>query len=531
MSESSRSAMKPFKFQRKDNKFMVLDHQGILYFVDLSNKDMSQFHDTGPNSYQALQYPNVKDYVDLGEDGETLCHYSPGSRKRISGNSIAELSAKLFQIFQTHVQSTYDENFTRKEDFEIFIREWCFSIDNSQWPIILAPISKSPSCRVLVLPLVQTPISTESHKVKIDQLEVIVLSSNLLRAIHAMTEVASDTKGFNISPLILPSMTEVASVTRKALTSLRQSCHPRLALIISTSAKYKHSEKQGIHTGIVEALKELHSNQAFHHNFAPEHVLLRVSTRGVVVKLCGLGSSILTKKPFISDNYLATETLRLGKTLWNLLSNGKYNFKEDYIPSDFVCPPISNPNLDGLEPIPADLIRKLVSQNITLEGVLLHPIFWSANTVVTFIKGVSKRLMTEEFNRSKFNTFSFSAFGNNWLLEDNQYFKEWFIRMNDTFEGPKWHEMAVPTTWLKNWEDPTTFERDGVMHFESAYNTTELNDLVKLICNTANHRQPIYPANDNTSLHEFVSSNYPHMLMVVYNYIYHVTGDYYPRWC
>nr|GEX73000.1 hypothetical protein [Tanacetum cinerariifolium] len=100
--------------------------------------------------------------------------------------------------------------------------------------------------------------------------------------------------------------------------------------------------------GIVEALEELHSNRAFHRNFAPEHVLLKVSGSDVVVKLCGLGSSILTKKPFILDNYLAKEKLRRGKTLWNLFSSGKYKFKEDEIPSNFESGPIFNPNHEGL---------------------------------------------------------------------------------------------------------------------------------------------------------------------------------------
>nr|GEW54976.1 hypothetical protein [Tanacetum cinerariifolium] len=193
-------------------------------------------------------------------------------------------------------------------------------------------------------------------------------------------------------------------------------------------------------------LEELHSNQPFHHNFAPEHVLLKVSGSDVVVKLCGLGSIILTKKPFILDNYLAKEKFTLGKTLWNLFSNGKYKFKEDEIPSNFESGPIFNPNLEGLEPIAADLIQKLLSQNITLEGVLLHPIFWNTNTVVTFIEGVGKRLTRREFDRRDFNTLSFSTFGHNWILEDNQDFKKWFVSMNDTSEGPKWHPMAVPTT-------------------------------------------------------------------------------------
>nr|GEZ55303.1 hypothetical protein [Tanacetum cinerariifolium] len=170
--------------------------------------------------------------------------------------------------------------------------------------------------------------------------------------------------------------------------------------------------------GIVETLEELHSNQTFHHNFAPEHVLLKVAGSDVVVKLCGLGSSILTKKPFILDNYLATEKLRLGKTLWNLLSNGKYKFKEDGIPSNFESGPIFNHNLEGLEPMATDLIQKILTQ-----------------------KGVSVRLTTREFDRWDFNTLNFSSFENNWLLVDNQDFREWFISINDTFEdqsGIRW---------------------------------------------------------------------------------------------
>nr|GEW30493.1 hypothetical protein [Tanacetum cinerariifolium] len=124
------------------------------------------------------------------------------------------------------------------------------------------------------------------------------------------------------------------------------------------------SQKSWVNSGkgIVEALEELHLNRAFHRNFAPEHVLLKVSGSDVVVKFCGLGSSILTKRPFILDNYLAKEKLRRGKTLWNLFSNGKYKFKEDEIPFIFESGPIFNPNHEGLESIAADLIQKLLSQ-------------------------------------------------------------------------------------------------------------------------------------------------------------------------
>ncbi|GKC99174.1 hypothetical protein Tco_1276666 [Tanacetum coccineum] len=55
---------------------------------------------------------------------------------------------------------------------------------------------------------------------------------------------------------------------------------------------YFDGKLDGSEEGIDKALKELHSNLAFHHNFARENVLLKFAPSGdVAIKLCGLGSS------------------------------------------------------------------------------------------------------------------------------------------------------------------------------------------------------------------------------------------------
>ncbi|GJY48784.1 hypothetical protein Tco_0438740 [Tanacetum coccineum] len=71
------------------------------------------FYDTGINPNQAMQYPNVKECVDLGTDGKTLYYCSPVSTQ-IAGNLEVELRAGIFEIFRTDVQITYNEDISTK---------------------------------------------------------------------------------------------------------------------------------------------------------------------------------------------------------------------------------------------------------------------------------------------------------------------------------------------------------------------------------------------------------------------------------
>ncbi|GKC28285.1 hypothetical protein Tco_1035579 [Tanacetum coccineum] len=61
---------------------------------------------------------------------------------------------------------------------------------------------------------------------------------------------------------------------------------------------------------------------------------------------------------------------------------------------------ITNPNFQGLDLVAADLIKQLVSHSsLTMDGVLLHVIFWNADTCISFLQGVSDKVMWGEYHR------------------------------------------------------------------------------------------------------------------------------------
>ncbi|GKC81798.1 hypothetical protein Tco_1137515 [Tanacetum coccineum] len=101
--------------------------------------------------------------------------------------------------------------------------------------------------------------------------------------------------------------------------------------------------------------------------------------------------------------YLDTENLRLGRTLWNYLTAGQHNFKED----GFEVGPITNPNFQGLDLVAAYLIKQLVSQSSLL---ILR---------ISNLQGVSDRVMLGQYHRQSFDNLRSSAFGNDWILAHN----------------------------------------------------------------------------------------------------------------
>lgn len=110
------------------------------------------------------------------------------------------------------------------------------------------------------------------------------------------------------------------------------------------------------------------------------------------------------------------------------------------------------------------------------------------------------------------------VFKGDWRRND-EYFKEWFKRMNKADERKKVPEekKQVSSHEKQNDEQQQQKENDEQQIF---YDTTTLRDLLRFIRNTANHPKPVYPATDKVSLHKYIMENWPNLFIVVlYQYL------------